>query len=259
MAIKVPEITALFWVTKLLTTALGEAASDYLVRVIDPVIAVGATFLVFAVAIVAQLLARRYRPWLYWATVTMVAVFGTMAADVLHVALGVPYLASSVGFAVILAIVLVAWQRTECTLDMHSIHTTRRELFYWATVSATFALGTAAGDLFATVFHLGYAGATAVFALAILVPLAGFRFWHWGAVGSFWFAYILTRPLGASVADWFGMERTLGGLGIGHGPVALVLVGLTAGAVGLAQARDGAMTRPASRRNAGPATSTPSR
>jgi uncharacterized membrane-anchored protein len=235
MAIKVPEVTALFWVTKLLTTAFGEAASDYLVRVVDPVIAVAATFLVFAAAIVIQLLARRYRPWLYWLTVTMVAVFGTMAADVLHVALGVPYLVSSIGFAAALAVVLVAWQRSQRTLDIHSITTTPRELFYWATVSATFALGTAAGDLFATEFHLGYLGSAGVFALLILVPWGGFRFAGWNAVGSFWFAYILTRPLGASFADWFGMDRSVGGLGIGHGPVSLVLLALVVAFVAVAQ------------------------
>ena len=237
MAIKVPEVTALFWVTKLITTALGEAASDYLVQVINPVVAVVATFLVFAAAVVAQLLARRYHPWLYWLAVTMVAVFGTMAADVLHVALGVPYLASATGFAVILAIVLVLWHRSQRTLDIHSITTTPRELFYWATVSATFALGTAAGDLFATAFHLGYLGSAGVFAVIILIPWAGFRFGHWNPIGSFWFAYILTRPLGASFADWFGMPRTVGGLGVGHGPVSLVLLVIVVILVAITQRR----------------------
>ncbi|MFC4244442.1 hypothetical protein ACFOYW_13780 [Gryllotalpicola reticulitermitis] len=237
MAIKVPEITALFWVTKLLTTALGEAASDWLVTAINPVVAVALTFVVFAAAIIAQLLARRYHPWLYWLAVTMVAVFGTMAADVLHVALGVPYYASTVGFAVILAIVLVWWRAAQHTLDIHSITTTPRELFYWATVSATFALGTAAGDMFATYFHLGYLGSAILFFVVILVPWAGFRFLHWNEVGSFWFAYILTRPLGASFADWFGMPRSNAGLGFGHGPVALVLFVAVAVLVAVIQAR----------------------
>ncbi|GAA4168186.1 hypothetical protein [Gryllotalpicola koreensis] len=245
MAIKVPEVTALFWVTKLFTTALGESASDFLVRIIDPVLAVGATFLVFALAIAAQLVSRRYHAWLYWLAVTMVAVFGTMAADVLHVALGVPYAVSTVGFAVILAIVLIAWQRTERTLDIHSISTTRRELFYWATVSATFALGTAAGDLFATVFHLGYLGAAGVFAVVILVPWVGFRFARWNAVGCFWFAYILTRPLGASVADWLGVDRSLGGVGIGHGRVSLMLLTVVVFLVAAAQVRQPRRAAPA--------------
>jgi uncharacterized membrane-anchored protein len=237
LTIKVPAITALFWAIKLLSTALGEAASDYLVRVIDPVIAVAATFLVFAAVLVAQLVARRYRPWLYWLAVTMVAVFGTMAADVLHVALGVPYLTSSIGFAVILAAVLLVWHRAQGTLDIHSIDTTPRELFYWAAVSAAFALGTAAGDLFATQFHLGYLGSAAVFAAVILIPWGGFRLAGWNAVGSFWFAYIVTRPLGASFADWLGADRSVSGLGLGHGPVSLVLLAAVVVLVGVAQAR----------------------
>jgi len=236
MAIKVPEITALFWVIKLLTTALGESLSDYLVSVIDPVAAVGATFVVFAVAILVQLLTRRFHPWLYWLAVTMVAVFGTMAADVLHVALGVPYAASTIGFAAVLAVVLISWQRIEHTLDIHSIRTTRRELFYWATVSATFALGTAAGDLLATTFQLGYLGSAAVFAVAILIPYTGFRWGRWNAIGCFWFAYILTRPLGASLADWLGVGGDRGGVGLGHGTVSAVLALCVAVAVGITQA-----------------------
>lgn len=236
MAIKVPEITALFWVTKLLTTALGESASDFLVRVVDPVLAVGATFVVFVLAIAGQLIARRYRPWLYWLAVTMVAVFGTMAADVLHVALGVPYAVSAAGFAIALAAVLIGWRLSQGTLDIHSISTVPRELFYWATVSATFALGTAAGDLLATEAHLGYLGAAVVFAVVILIPLVGYRTGRWNAIACFWFAYIVTRPLGASLADWFGADRAAGGLGIGHGTVALVLLAGVAVAVAAAYA-----------------------
>jgi len=236
MAIKVPEVTALFWVTKLLTTALGESLSDFLVKTIDPVVAVLATFVVFAVVIVAQLMVRRYRPWLYWLAVTMVAVFGTMAADVLHVALGVPYYASSIGFAVILAIVLVWWNRSQRTLDIHSITTTPRELFYWATVSATFALGTAAGDMFATYFHLGYLGSAVVFLVVILIPWLGYSRLHWGEVGSFWFAYILTRPLGASIADWLGVDKPLG-LGFGHGHVSIVLLAFVVVLVAVTQVK----------------------
>jgi len=245
MAIKVPEVTALFWVTKLLTTAFGESASDYLVRVVDPVVAVGATFAVFALAIIGQLLARRFRPWLYWLAVTMVAVFGTMAADVLHVALGVPYAVSTAGFAVALAVVLACWRVSQGTLDMHSIRTVPRELFYWATVSATFALGTAAGDLLATELHLGYLGAAVVFAVVILIPLVGYRTGRWNAIGCFWFAYIVTRPLGASLADWFGADRLAGGLGLGHGVVALALLAGVAVAVAAAYGQRGSASREA--------------
>jgi len=253
MAIKVPEITALFWVTKLLTTALGESASDYLVRVIDPVLAVGATFVVFALTLVMQLITRRYHPWLYWLAVTMVAVFGTMAADVLHVALGVPYAVSTVGFAVALAAILIAWRLAQHTLDIHSISTVPREIFYWATVSATFALGTAAGDLLATELHLGYLGGSVVFAVVILIPWLGFRVGNWNAVGCFWFAYIVTRPLGASLADLFGADRPAG-LGIGHGSVSVVLAFAVAVAVGLAY---GFKSQSQSERMAEPAPPTP--
>jgi uncharacterized membrane-anchored protein len=213
------------------------------VKTIDPVLAVGATFLVFAAAIAAQLLARRYRPWLYWCAVTMVAVFGTMAADVLHVALGVPYLASSIGFAVILAIVLLAWRRSQGCLDVHTVSTTPRELFYWSTVSATFALGTAAGDLLAHGFGLGYLSSIVVFAVLIVIPWAGWRYARWGAVASFWFAYIVTRPLGASVADWLGADRSLGGIGLGHGRVSVVLLALVVALVAVTQSRHVRMSR----------------
>jgi uncharacterized membrane-anchored protein len=220
---KVPEPSTGFWFTKLATTAFGEAVSDTLVLHFNPVVVVLVTFVVFALALGAQLVTKNYRPWLYWTAVTMVAVFGTMAADVIHIVIGVPYWLSSAAFAVVLAAVLLLWKRTEHTLDVHSITTIPRELFYWATVMATFALGTAAGDLFATQFHLGYLGAAIVFFLIILIPLTGFTFLHWNAVGSFWFAYIVTRPLGASVADWLDNSRRVGGIGFGHVATSLAL------------------------------------
>lgn len=236
LAVKVPEVTALFWATKIVTTALGEAVSDYLAAAFDPALAVAATFVVFGVVLVIQLLARRYHPWLYWSAVTMVAIFGTMAADVLHVGLGVPYAVTTVGFAVILAAVLLAWRLAMGTLSIHTVRTRPRELFYWATVSATFALGTAAGDLTATVLHLGYLGAGLAFAVVICVPWAGYRLFHWNEVGSFWFAYVVTRPLGASFADWLGAPRGMAGaLGLGHGPVALGLLVIVAVLVAVAQ------------------------
>src|SRR5580700_9752803 len=147
MVRKVPEITALFWIIKLLTTAMGEATSDFFVLNYNQYVAVVCGGIVLAIALAIQFSARKYVAWIYWLAVSMVAVFGTMAADGLHVQLGVPYIASTIFFAIILAIVFYAWQKTEHTLSIHSIVTTRREFFYWATVLATFALGTAAGDL----------------------------------------------------------------------------------------------------------------
>ena len=228
---KVPEITALFWLVKLLTTAMGESTSDYLVFRINPYMAVSLGFVGFVLALALQFAARRYVAWIYWLTVTMVAVFGTMAADVLHIQFGVPYLVSTILFAVTLAVIFVLWFKTERTLSIHSINTKRRELFYWAAVVATFALGTAAGDMTAVTLKLGYFSAGLLFAGFILVP-ALLR-WIFGLsdVITFWWAYILTRPLGASFADWFGKSKDVGGRGLGDGPVAVVLALCIVGAV----------------------------
>jgi uncharacterized membrane-anchored protein len=167
--------------------------------------------------------------------VTMVAVFGTMAADVVHIVLGVPYWLSSAVFALALTAVLALWKARERTLDVHSITTRPREWFYWATVMATFALGTAAGDLFATQFRLGYSGAAVVFFLIILIPLGGYRLLRWNPVVCFWFAYIVTRPLGASIADWLDNARPNGGIGFGHVATSLVLLLAVGTFIALAQ------------------------
>ena len=222
-ALRVPEITAYFWVIKALSTALGESTSDYLVHVINPVVAVGLGFVFFAGALTLQFSVRRYIAWTYWLAVVMVGVFGTMAADVLHVGFGVPYTASTVLYAVALAAVFIIWGRTEKTLSIHTIDTPRREIFYWLAVVATFAMGTALGDFTATTLHLGYLASGVLFAAVIAIPAIGFRLLRWDAIFSFWFGYVATRPLGASFADYLGKPKTVGGLGLGDGPVALVL------------------------------------
>jgi uncharacterized membrane-anchored protein len=221
--VSVPEITAYFWVLKALSTALGESTSDYLVHAIAPVIAVLLGFAAFSAALVLQFSVRRYLAWTYWLAVVMVGVFGTMAADVLHVGLGVPYIASTVVFALTLAVVFWTWQRTEQTLSIHSVDNARRETFYWAAVVATFALGTAAGDLIAITLHLGYFVAAVLFAALILVPVLGYFRLGWNSIFAFWFAYVVTRPLGASIADGLGKPTAYGGLGFGNGHVALGL------------------------------------
>ena len=220
---KVPEITAVFWIVKVLTTGMGETTSDFLVRLIDPVIAVGIGAVAFAVALALQFRLTRYVPAIYWLTVAMVSVFGTMAADVTHIVLGVPYVISTAVFAVALAAVFVVWFRTEGTLSIHSITTRRREFFYWATVLVTFALGTAAGDMTATTLHLGYFASGIVFAVVIAIPAVAFGVFRLNAVLAFWFAYIVTRPLGASFADWMGVSHARGGLDWGTGPVSAVI------------------------------------
>ncbi|MGN6427805.1 MAG: COG4705 family protein [Leifsonia sp.] len=220
---KVPAVTALFWVAKLLTTAMGETTSDWLVRNVDPVLAVIGAFVVFAAALILQFAVRRYIPWVYWLAVLMVAVFGTMVADVLHVELGVPYLVSTVAFAVVLAAVFSLWYATQRTLSVHRIDTRPREFFYWCAVLATFALGTAVGDLTATTFGLGYLASGILFGILFAVPGIAYRWWGLGATAAFWTSYVLTRPFGASISDWLAVSHARGGLDLGTGPVSLVL------------------------------------
>jgi len=221
--LRVPAITATFWIIKALSTALGESTSDYLVHALNPPIAVLLGFILFAVALAMQFWMRRYWAPTYWFAVVAVGVFGTMAADVMHVGLGVPYVVSVLLCSIAMAVIFVTWQRTEGTLSIHSIDTTRRELFYWATVIATFALGTAAGDLVAITFNLGYLAAAALFAVVLAVPTIGYWKFHWNPILAFWIAYIATRPVGASFADWMGKSASDGGLGWGAGHVSIVL------------------------------------
>ncbi len=228
---KVPEITAYFWIAKALTTAMGESTSDYLVHKLVPEIAVILGAIGLALALALQFRASKYVAWRYWLAVAMVGVFGTMAADVLHVGLGVPYIASTIFYAIVLAVVFVAWQASEGTLSIHSITTSRRELFYWAAVLATFALGTAAGDLTAVTLGIGYFASALLFAAVIAIPALGY--WRAGmnAILAFWFAYVVTRPLGASIADWLAVSHHRRGLALGSGPVSLVLAAMIAAIV----------------------------
>ncbi|MCU1528587.1 MAG: hypothetical protein JWP75_2350 [Frondihabitans sp.] len=243
---KVPEITALFWIVKVLTTGMGETTSDFLVTHMNPVVGVGIGFVLFVVALVLQFRAERYQPVTYWFAVVMVSVFGTMAADVLHVGLGVPYLVSAPSFAVLLALVFVLWRRREGTLSIHSITTRRREIFYWLAVLATFALGTATGDMTATSLHLGYFASGVLFVVVMAIPAAGYALGRFNSIFAFWFAYVVTRPLGASFADWMGVSHARGGLDFGTGPVSLVLLVIIAVLVGVLVGKE--------RRNRGPLT-----
>jgi uncharacterized membrane-anchored protein len=218
-ALRVPRVLAAFWIIKGLSTAMGESTSDYLVHALTPELAVVLGFVGFVVALAIQLGQRRYVAWAYWLAVVMVGIFGTMAADVVHVGLGVPYTASTIFYVIVLAGVFVVWSRTEHTLSIHDVNTTRRELFYWATVAATFAMGTALGDFTAYTLHLGYFTSALLFGLLICVPAAGYRWLHWNSVLCFWAAYVLTRPLGASIADGLAKPKHTGGLGWGDGPV----------------------------------------
>jgi uncharacterized membrane-anchored protein len=235
-AVKVPEITAIFWVIKVLTTGAGEAASDYLASV-SLVLAAGIGFLGFTGALALQLRAPRYRPWIYWSAVSAVAVFGTMAADAVHVVLGVPYTVTTVAYAVAVAAAFLVWQRAERTLDIHTVTPGRREIFYWVTVLVTFTLGTAVGDLSAFTLHLGYWASAVLYAVLIAMPALAWWRLRLSPVVAFWSAYVLTRPLGASLADWVGKPSGKSGLGFGDGTVTLVAAVAIAALVPLASRR----------------------
>jgi uncharacterized membrane-anchored protein len=220
---KVPEITIYFWIIKVLTTGMGEVFSDYLVKHINPLIAVAVGGIGLAASLVLQFSVRRYVTWIYWLVVVMVSIFGTMAADVMHVGLGIPYLVSTTFFAVALTIIFVTWYSIEKTLSIHSIYTRRREAFYWTAVLGTFALGTAAGDMTAYTMHLGYFSSGILFAVLLAIPTLSYWLFGLNRIFAFWFAYIMTRPVGASFSDWISVSHSRGGLGLGEGPVSLGL------------------------------------
>lgn len=225
LAAKVPEITAWFWVVKILTTAAGEATSDAL-KTLGNIVGGGAEVLLFAVGLVLQFRSRRYTAIAYWFLAYAIATFGTGVADFLHLDVGIPYAGTTLLWAAILAAVFWLWYRSEGTLSIHSIVTTRRELYYWATVFATFALGTALGDFTATALGLGYLASGILFAVVILIPAVAYRWFGMNSIAAFWFAYVVTRPLGASFADYISKPPSISGIGFGDPQTALVL-GLT--------------------------------
>ncbi len=220
---KVPEITIFFWIIKLLTTGMGETFSDYLVHELNPIFAVAIGGIAIVAALVLQFSVRRYVAWIYWLAAAMVAIFGTMAADVLHIGLGIPYIVSAIFFMITLTIIFMLWYKSEKTLSIHSINTRRREMFYWATVLTTFALGTAVGDMTATTLGLGYFYSGILFSILFAIPVLAYWCLGLNGIFSFWAAYILTRPLGASFADWIGRSHSLGGLGLGQGWISMIL------------------------------------
>lgn len=218
LATKVPEITAIFWVMKLLTTGMGEAMSDFLGDKSVPIAAaIGIFGLAFAIWL--QMRQREYRAPFYWFAVMMVAIFGTMAADGIHDGASIPYSVTTPLFGLVMAAIFVLWYRSEGTLSIHSINTRRREGFYWATILATFALGTAAGDLTATPLKLGFFPSALLYIGIIAIPAIGWWRFDLNPIFAFWFAYIVTRPIGASFADWLSKPRSITGLNLGDGTV----------------------------------------
>lgn len=228
---KVPEIIPLFWVVKILTTAGGEATSDYLVRY-GNFVGGGIEVGVFAIGLLLQFGTTRYRAFSYWWLAFSIAIFGTGVADFLHLDVHISYLGTTILWAVILAGVFFTWHRAERTLSIHTIHTRPREAYYWATVFATFALGTALGDYTADVWNLGFLGSGVMFGVLIVVPWVAHSWFKLNAVVAFWASYVLTRPLGASFADYFDKPHKLSGANYGAGPTALVCFAAVALLVG---------------------------
>ena len=224
VAAKVPEVIFVFWVVKILTTAGGEATSDYL-KTFGNFGGGGLEVLVIVLGLLLQFGTIRYRAFAYWSLAFAIAITGTGVSDFLHLDVHIPYAGTTLLWAAILGVIFLLWQRSEGTLSIHSITTQRREAYYWATVFATFALGTALGDFTATSLNLGYLDSGILFAVVILIPAVA----HWklglNGVAAFWMSYIVTRPLGASFADYISKPKKLTGLNFGDGPTALVFAG----------------------------------
>jgi uncharacterized membrane-anchored protein len=225
---KVPEVTFYFWVIKIMCTTVGETAADY----VNDTLGFGLTNTTYAAGallvalLVAQFRLRRYIPSVYWSAVVVISVFGTLITDNLTDRYAVPLTTTTPIFAAVLAIVFAVWWGFERTLSIHTIVTTRREAFYWLAVLFTFALGTAAGDLVAEKASLGYGPSILIFGGVIAIV----AFAHYGlklnAVLSFWLAYILTRPLGASIGDWMSQSsHKYGGLGLGTTGTSYIFLG----------------------------------
>jgi uncharacterized membrane-anchored protein len=214
---RVPRVTLDFWLIKLMAVTMGETAADYLA--VNLGLGLTATSLMMAgvlvVALVAQFAQRRYVPWAYWLAVVLISIVGTLVTDNLVDNFGVALTTTTAVFTVALSLTFWVWYRAEGTLSIHEVFTFRREAFYWLAILFTFALGTAAGDLVAEQFGLGYLATGILFGMIIASLAIGFFFLGLDAVLGFWLAYIFTRPLGASFGDLLSQPGEYGGLGFG--------------------------------------------
>jgi uncharacterized membrane-anchored protein len=229
---KVPEVTVFFWIIKILCTTVGETAADFLndnlgLGLIKTMVIMSTGL---AIMLVLQFRTRRYVPVIYWVSVVFISVVGTLITDYFTDERGVRLQVTTAVFSVILAIVLALWYASERTLSIHTIVTTKREAFYWLAVLFTFALGTAAGDLVAEQMNLGYGKSVVLFAGLIAIVFALYKI-GLNAVASFWLAYILTRPLGASIGDFLSQARGDGGLGLGTVGTSALFLAAIAGLV----------------------------
>jgi uncharacterized membrane-anchored protein len=239
LANKVPEVTAVFWIIKVLATTVGETAADYLN--VDLGLGLTLTSAVMAVllviALVVQFRTRRYVPAVYWLAIVLISVVGTLITDNLTDNLGVDLVTTTIVFGAALAATFIFWFRFEKTLSIHTIVTRRRESFYWLAVLFTFSLGTAAGDLISESLNLGYLVALLLFLGAIAIVAVAYFFFRINAVAAFWIAYVLTRPLGASLGDLLSQSVKHGGVGLGTTLTSYVFTAVIIGLVILLSVR----------------------
>ncbi|MBH8576801.1 hypothetical protein I8752_28185 [Nostocaceae cyanobacterium CENA369] len=214
---RVPEITMIFWIIKVLATTVGETFADFLSATLN--LGLGVTSYIMSsillIALLNQFKLKRYVPASFWFVVVLISIVGTLITDRLVDEFGVSLITTTIAFSFSLLIVFVFWYSNEKTLAMHSINTAKRELFYWVAVLLTFALGTATGDLLAEALKVGYAQSALIFGASIAIIAIGYYYLKMNAVLGFWLAYILTRPLGASIGDLLSQSPTNGGFGFG--------------------------------------------
>lgn len=225
---KVPEVTIFFWIIKIMATTVGETAADFLSFNLHFGLAVTSILMsvLLLIALLIQVRAKKYVPWIYWIAVVLISVVGTLITDNLVDNFGVRLETTTIVFSAALLATFITWYISEKTLSIHSIFTRKRELFYWAAILFTFALGTAAGDLVAESWKLGYLVSALIFASMIgLVTIAFYKF-KMNAILAFWVAYILTRPFGASFGDWLSQAKKYGGLGFGTTGTSVLFLGI---------------------------------
>ncbi len=214
---RVPKVTVDFWLIKLMAVTMGETAADYLA--VNMGLGLTMTSLIMAgillLALVAQFAQKRYVPWSYWLAVVLISIVGTLVTDNLVDNFGVSLITCTIVFTLALAATFAIWYASEKTLSIHSIFSNRREAFYWLAILFTFALGTAAGDLVAEKFGIGYLGTGILFGMIIASYAMGYFFLGLDAILGFWLAYIFTRPLGASFGDLLSQPLEYGGMGLG--------------------------------------------
>jgi uncharacterized membrane-anchored protein len=223
---KVPQLTLVFWIIKIMATTVGETAADVLSTTfkLGTVVTSYVMAVLLIITLVFQVKAKRYVPPIYWIVVVFISVVGTLISDNLVDNMGVSLVTTSIIFTIALIAVFVFWYASERTLSVHTIVTLKRELFYWAAILFTFSLGTSAGDLISERLGQGYLIAALLFGAGIAVIVFAYRFFHLNAVLTFWLAYILTRPLGASIGDLLTASKEEGGLGLGTIPVSAVFL-----------------------------------